>query len=99
MTDLLDMKAAAEYCAIDYETFRQYVARGMVATVRYPSLVDAKKGRPRRKKLFRRESLDAFIQQSEQQPAGTKTGTLISVPRTGNYGKGWQDEVRARTGR
>lgn len=96
MSDLLDMKSAAEYLAIDYETFREYANLGMVAAVRYPSLVKGKKGSPRRKRLFRKETLDKFIAECEQQPVGTKVGTNSRVPKAGNYRKGWESEVSER---
>lgn len=87
---LLEMKEAADYLRIDYDTFRAYVKRGLIVSVRYPSLSRA--GKPRRKKLFRKETLDAFIEQSEM---GTNPGTQTIVPITRNYRKGWYDDMNA----
>lgn len=84
----LDMKAAAEYCGVDYDTFRAYVKKGFVVAVQYPSL--NRRG-PRRKKLFRKSRLDEFIAQSEQE-AGTAVGTNRVVPATVPYPKRWHEK-------
>jgi hypothetical protein len=87
---LLSMRQAAEHLAIDYDTFRAYVNRGLIAPVRYPSLY---KDGPRRTKLFRVEELDRFILENQEE-TGTETGTKSPVPSTRNYRKQWYEKVK-----
>ncbi len=55
---LLTCKAAALYLGIAADTLREYERRGLVISVRFPSLV---KDGPRRRCQFTQEALDAFI--------------------------------------
>lgn len=94
---ILDMAEAAKFLGIDYATMCAYVKAGLIAAVRYPSLVKSKRGRPRRKKLFRRETLERFIIENEITDSGTKVGTKPLVPTARNYEKGWHERVLAKS--
>lgn len=90
MNTLLDMAQAAKFLSIDYDTLRAYVRAGLIAAVRYPSLAKGKSHRPRRKKLFRQETLEKFILENESE-AATKVATRTPVATTRNYTKGWHE--------
>lgn len=90
-TRLLSMRAAAEHLAIDYDTFRAYVKRGLIAAVRYPSLY--RQG-PRRTKLFQVEELDRFILESQEESNETRPSSSIPAGRTVRpYPKDWHEKL------
>jgi hypothetical protein len=106
---VLDMKTAAEYCGLNYFTFREYVEQGLVVYVRYPSLghknpdrPQKRMGKPRRKRLFLKSDLDAFVQrfrEDGQQKSGAKVGTRNDGTTTKSYPINWQDRVKERLAR
>lgn len=90
MSELLDMAESAAFLKIDYDTLRAYVKAGLIAAVRYPSLAKGKSHRPRRKKLFRKETLERFILENESEKC-QEVATRTRVATTRNYPKGWHE--------
>ncbi len=68
---VLGMQSSADYLGISYETLRNYVNQGLIVPIQYPSTTH--KGQPRRKKQFRRETLDAFMAGCERKPRPEQT--------------------------
>lgn len=71
MNELLTSALAAKYLGIDEDTLRAYENKGLIASVRYPSLTRA--GKPRRKRFYRLSALDQFVIDCETK-AGEEVG-------------------------
>jgi|SRR5262252_533311 len=99
--NLLDMAAAAEYVGVDYRTFREYVRRGYIASVQYPSLSKRRPGRPRRTRFFRIETLDQFIANNERTEGqqvveiGNKVGNVDIAKRYKPYPDDWRERLHS----
>lgn len=95
---LFEMREAAEFLKIDYDTLRAYVRSGLIAAVRYPSLAKGKSHQPRRKKLFRQETLEKFILDNESETAVQVAATRARVATIRNYTKGWHERYQVEGG-